>query len=390
MKKLLASILVCILCLGTICPVISFAADVATISAGDVEAKSGQEFVVPFSFGETNFGGFQFEITFDATLFDYVKCDLSDEFFSLTSEGEAIFAINPNDAKNGKLLVAGAVAKGAVVSTPFSIVLKAKEVTSSTSSSVEINVVRFVDCEDNKIDTTAQAGTISLVYTPLEDIIFATESKFLETGDSFSPEYTLSPVDHTDYFVPTWKSADSEIATVDEEGKVTAVRAGTTTITLTCGKISKSFSITVTAVEAPTEAIEVNAGETANLSLTILPEGTVLTYEWKSLNEDIATVENGVVTGVAEGSAKIEVLVVETGKTYTFDVNVKTPYMKGDFDFDKQLSVADALAALRIAARMVECTDTDLIIGDIDADGEITVADALAILRVAAKMSDSL
>ncbi len=68
----------------------------------------------------------------------------------------------------------------------------------------------------------------------------------------------------------------------------------------------------------------------------------------------------------------------------------KPDYMKGDFDFDGKITVADALAALRIAARMAESSDEAIAIGDIDADGEITVADSLAILRVAARMSDSL
>jgi len=75
----------------------------------------------------------------------------------------------------------------------------------------------------------------------------------------------------------------------------------------------------------------------------------------------------------------------------SFSVIDTTPqYKKGDFDNDGEITVADALAALRIAARMVECTESDILIGDIDVDGEITVADALAILRVAARMSDNL
>ena len=55
----------------------------------------------------------------------------------------------------------------------------------------------------------------------------------------------------------------------------------------------------------------------------------------------------------------------------------KPNYLKGDFDFDEQISVADALAALRIAAKMTACTATDLALGDIDKDGNITVSDAL-------------
>ena len=65
-------------------------------------------------------------------------------------------------------------------------------------------------------------------------------------------------------------------------------------------------------------------------------------------------------------------------------------FIKGDMDGDGEITVADALRALRIAAKLVQPTDEDMLIGDIDGDGEITVADALKILRVAAKLVDSL
>ena len=63
-------------------------------------------------------------------------------------------------------------------------------------------------------------------------------------------------------------------------------------------------------------------------------------------------------------------------------------FKKGDFDKDGSISVADALAALRIAAKLAASSDEAVAIGDIDKDGEITVADALSILRVAAKLAD--
>ena len=61
--------------------------------------------------------------------------------------------------------------------------------------------------------------------------------------------------------------------------------------------------------------------------------------------------------------------------------------MKGDMDGDKEITVSDALTALRIAAKLVEETDEAIEIGDVDGDGHITVSDALAILRVAAKLT---
>ena len=88
-------------------------------------------------------------------------------------------------------------------------------------------------------------------------------------------------------------------------------------------------------------------------------------------------------------------LVVTNGDksaTVAFTIKEQTPpppqHKKGDMDGDNEITVADALKALRIAAKLVRPTEDDIAIGDVDGDGEITVADALKILRVAAKLAD--
>ena len=58
--------------------------------------------------------------------------------------------------------------------------------------------------------------------------------------------------------------------------------------------------------------------------------------------------------------------------------------MPGDMDSDMVITVADALALLRIAAGMSEASELETAIGDLDFDGQITVADSLAVLRTAA------
>ena len=73
-----------------------------------------------------------------------------------------------------------------------------------------------------------------------------------------------------------------------------------------------------------------------------------------------------------------------------FEVTNSPSYIRGDLDKDGEITVADALAALRIAARISDKTEEAILIGDADGDGEISVADALAILRVAAKISTSI
>ncbi len=59
--------------------------------------------------------------------------------------------------------------------------------------------------------------------------------------------------------------------------------------------------------------------------------------------------------------------------------------LPGDLDGDGEVTVADALAALRAAAKLTPPVKSAGASFDFDGDGEVTVADALAILRIAAK-----
>ncbi len=78
---------------------------------------------------------------------------------------------------------------------------------------------------------------------------------------------------------------------------------------------------------------------------------------------------------------------------YVFEREIFAPYdnsavMKGDLDKDGEISVGDALIALRIAARLDVADMEDILIGDVDGDSTISVGDALKILRVAARLDD--
>ena len=77
----------------------------------------------------------------------------------------------------------------------------------------------------------------------------------------------------------------------------------------------------------------------------------------------------------------------ETVVAFTIEQSAP-PVKRGDMDGDGEITVADALRALRIAAKLAEETPEAVAVGDVDNDGEITVADALKILRVAAKLAD--
>ena len=59
----------------------------------------------------------------------------------------------------------------------------------------------------------------------------------------------------------------------------------------------------------------------------------------------------------------------------------------GDVDGDGEVTVADALSVLRVAAKLAQPTKSTGSAFDFDGDGEVTVNDALCILRIAAKLA---
>ena len=83
--------------------------------------------------------------------------------------------------------------------------------------------------------------------------------------------------------------------------------------------------ILVSSVSLNKTGIDLNIGETSILSATVLPNNaTNKKVSWSSSNESVATVSSeGLVTGVAAGSAIITVTTSDGGKTATCNVTVK-------------------------------------------------------------------
>jgi hypothetical protein len=79
--------------------------------------------------------------------------------------------------------------------------------------------------------------------------------------------------------------------------------------------------------------------------------------------------------------------VTYNGFTDTFDVTIIAYVFVGDVDGDDEVTVADALAALRMAVGLADQPEGDALgVADVDADGTVTVSDALRILRIAARL----
>lgn len=133
----------------------------------------------------------------------------------------------------------------------------------------------------------------------------------LEAGSSALLSAKVAPTSAL-YDAISWTSSEPGVATVDDAGKVTAVSAGTTSITArTASGKSKSCKVTVTQPQ-PTSVSLADAtllvGATAQLTPEVTPANARRSFTWKSSDASIAAVNSdGVVSGKKEGTAEITV-----------------------------------------------------------------------------------
>ena len=136
-------------------------------------------------------------------------------------------------------------------------------------------------------------------------------SKEIKEDESFVLTATVTPSNVNNYTIE-WSSSDSSIAKV-ENGIVTGVKEGTATITASClgysasctVKVNKNI-ISVTGIALNSTSKEIKEDESFVLTATVTPSNVNnYTIEWSSSDSSIAKVENGIVTGVKEGTATI-------------------------------------------------------------------------------------
>jgi uncharacterized protein YjdB len=134
-----------------------------------------------------------------------------------------------------------------------------------------------------------------------------------------------------------WSSGNTSVATVGQTGLVTAVSAGTATITATAEGIAGTAVVTVTAagtgtivrVDITPTSASVAVGASVQLTgLAYDAQGRVSTaepYLWAVDNPVIASVsQNGLVTGLAAGTAQVTMSAAGFSKTVTVTVTSTT------------------------------------------------------------------
>lgn len=207
-------------------------------------------------------------------------------------------------------------------------------------ATVEDGVVKAVAIGETTVTVTTVDGgfTASATITVAEGIIKVTgvtldkPSLELEIGESDTLTATVTPDDATNKAV-SWSSANDAIATV-KDGVVTAVAAGETTVTVTTADgafkatanvVVKAAPIKVTGVSLDKTMVSLEIGESVTVEATVTPETAVnKAVEWSIADTAVATVANGVVTGVAVGETTLTATTADGGHTATIPVKVVT------------------------------------------------------------------
>lgn len=135
----------------------------------------------------------------------------------------------------------------------------------------------------------------------------------LTEGDSADLTATVSPSNADNQSV-TWDSNDKSVATVSN-GKVTALKAGSTSITVKSvdGGFTASCAVTVVAKTVDVSSVTLSKseltlteGESETITATVKPDdATDKTVSWSSSDPAVATVDGGKITALKEGTATI-------------------------------------------------------------------------------------
>ena len=187
-------------------------------------------------------------------------------------------------------------------------------------------------------------------------------------GEEMSAALKLSFPSKT-YSLYKFESSDESVVTVDESGKLYAVKAGTATVTVTTAN-GKTARCAVTVHPAPTfveflyGTYEISAGMSETMDV-VIDDGAMASYTFTSSDPTVATIDaNGKLTGVRPGTTELSVRTHNgVSNTLSCTVTVKPAPFKLDYNGMPTLVVSkgdvfDLPEPIALDANGEECPST--------------------------------
>ena len=226
----------------------------------------------------------------------------------------------------------------------------------------------------------------------VESIIITPASSILKIGETTTLAATVLPKNATDVNL-VWSSSDASVATVDVNGKVTAISVGEATIIVsandgsgiigTC-KIIVSPILAESITIIPT-SVTLKVGETTKLAATVLPQNTTeASLSWSSSNISIAVVnEEGVVSAVSAGNATITAM-SNDGSLVSASclVTIFDDAESGDVNDDGMVDISDVVAMVNHILGNSLSAAFNVTVADLNNDDNIDISDVVSLVNM--------
>lgn len=171
-------------------------------------------------------------------------------------------------------------------------------------------VITVKSCRFENITACCKVSVLKKEY-PATGVFLDKSILRLNKGEEYVLKATVLPENATNKNV-IWVSENDLVATVDEEGEVTAVSGGTSVITVKTSDGNFSATCKVT-VNVPATGIFLNQskltlveGESVMLFAAVMPsDASCRKVIWNTSNSNVASVSNGEVLAIAKGTTII-------------------------------------------------------------------------------------
>ena len=243
--------------------------------------------------------------------------------------------ISPQEAENHEIVFTSSNTKVATVDSAGTILALGNGETTITVKAKENNVSSSIKIQ---------------VYTPVSDLELNTQELTMQEKDSFIIVPTVYPIDASNQNV-SYKVENKTIAQVTSDGKLTAIKEGTTTITVTTedGNVTKTIDLTV---------------------VPRIEENEII---W----DESLKIENSVVTGWKTTQMTVEQIKKLIQTSYVIEIyNSKNELLK-----DNQYVGTGSTICFKDENNIIKMEYHIVLYGDVNGDGKINSTDLLVLQR---------
>ncbi|MFZ5429759.1 MAG: Ig-like domain-containing protein, partial [Bacteroidota bacterium] len=233
------------------------------------------------------------------------------------NESQLTATVAPTDASNKNVTWSSSNTSVATVNTTG--LVEAKAAGTATITVTTVDGAKTATC----------TVTVTAAPVPVTGVVITPEALELEKGATSQLTANVLPTNATNKKV-TWNSYNTQVATVNEKGLVTALNGGSAIIYATTEEggftdtCSVKVIVRVTGITVNPTKLTIMDGDEAQITATVSPtDATNKIVTWSSSNTKVATVNaTGLVYAVAVGSATITATTSDGSFKATCAVNV--------------------------------------------------------------------